>query len=351
MTTVGLPEFLPWQQATAQAWLSDRGRFAHAWLIHGMAGIGKRQFAKAAAASLLCEAPAAGLACGACPACHWVAKGSHPDLRLIRPDAIAQQEGETASEEGQEGAARKTVSKDIRVEQLRALHDWFNTATHRGGWRVAVLYPAEALNLISANALLKVLEEPPEHTLFLVVADAPDRLLPTLVSRCRRLPLPVPERKLALDWLKARQVAQPETWLDARGGAPVHALAFSLETDDVCPAWLRQWVQAVNAEDEPDFMHLAQLLEAQSAEAWLDVLQRFVVDLQFATQGLHARYFPGLSELTRALAQRTDARLVADTAKWLNSQNRLAGHPLNARLFAYKTLHRLGQACRGVAPA
>lgn len=351
MSATGLPVFLPWQRAIGQAWLGDRERFAHAWLIHGMAGIGKRDFAKAAAASLLCESPSAGLACGTCAACHWVAKGSHPDLRLIRPDAVAQQEGEATGEEAQEGAAgaRKTVSKDIRIEQLRALHDWFNTATHRGGWRVAVLYPAEALNMISANALLKVLEEPPEHTLFLIVADAPDRLLPTLVSRCRRLPLPVPDRASALEWLRAQQVARPEAWLDARGGAPMHALAFSRESDDVCPAWLRQWATAVAAEEQPDFMQLAQLLENQPADAWLDALQRFAVDLQFATMGLPGRYFPGLAELTRSLAGRTDARLMADAAKWLGGQNRLAGHPLNARLFAYKVLHRLGQACRGAA--
>ncbi|MCB5363092.1 DNA polymerase III subunit delta' [Pusillimonas sp. CC-YST705] len=347
MSLAGMPEFLPWQRDLAQAWLGDRNRFSHAWLIHGMSGIGKREFAKAAAAALLCEAPQAGLACGACAACHWVAKGSHPDLRLIRPDAVAQQEGETPAEDSQESTRSKSASKDIRVEQLRALHDWFNTATHRGGWRVAVLYPAEALNMISANALLKVLEEPPEHTLFLVVADAPDKLLPTLVSRCRRLPLPVPDRTSALKWLQDRQVAQPEAWLDARGGAPLHALAFSQESDDVCPAWLRQWANAVNAEDEPDYMQLAQLLEAQATQIWLDTLQRFIVDLQFATLNLPVRYFPSLGEVTTALAGRTDARIAADAAKWLNSQSRLAGHPLNARLFAYKTLHRLGQACRG----
>src|SRR3546814_8542999 len=83
----------------------------------------------------------------------------------------------------------------MRVEQLRSLHTWFNTATHRGGWRVAILYPARAMNAITANALLKVLEEPPAHTIFLLVADAPDRLLPTLVSRCRRLPLAAPSKE------------------------------------------------------------------------------------------------------------------------------------------------------------
>jgi len=246
--------FLPWHIPIAQRWLQNRERFAHAWLIHGLAGIGKRHFAKAAAASLLCEAPLQGLACGQCAACTWIAKGTHPDLRLIRPDAVTQQEliekGEKPANEkstnAEEGSARKTtVSKEIRIDQLRALHDWFNTTTHRAGWRVAVLYPAQALNLICANALLKVLEEPPPHTIFLIVADAPDRLLPTLVSRCRRLPLPVPSRQAVLPWLHAQQLTQPQTWLDASGGAPLHALALSKEAQDACPGWLQQWAQAL----------------------------------------------------------------------------------------------------------
>ncbi|MFU2072013.1 DNA polymerase III subunit delta', partial [Bordetella hinzii] len=70
---MSLAEFAPWHLETARAWLGQRERFAHAWLIHGTAGIGKLDFAAAAAASLLCEAPREGLACGACPACAWVA--------------------------------------------------------------------------------------------------------------------------------------------------------------------------------------------------------------------------------------------------------------------------------------
>ncbi|HEY9460225.1 MAG TPA: DNA polymerase III subunit delta', partial [Paralcaligenes sp.] len=178
-----IPLFFPWQRDRASAWLSQRERFAHAWLIHGMAGIGKRQFALAAAASLLCESPRHGLACGRCAACVWVASGNHPDLRRIRPDATAFEEGGPSDEsDSGAGATKKTLSREIRVDQLRGMASWFNTATHRGGWRVAVLYPAQSLNTISANALLKVLEEPPDHTVFLIVADAPDRLLPTLVS-------------------------------------------------------------------------------------------------------------------------------------------------------------------------
>jgi len=375
--------FLPWHLPTARHWLQNRERFAHAWLIHGLAGIGKRHFARAAAASLLCEAPVEGLACGQCAACTWIAKGTHPDLRLIRPDALTQQElieagekpgnerpGAKKSTPAEEGTARKTtVSKEIRIDQLRALHDWFNTTTHRAGWRVAVLYPAQALNLICANALLKVLEEPPPHTIFLIVADAPDRLLPTLVSRCRRLPLPVPSRQAVLPWLHAQHLTQPQTWLDASGGAPLHALALSKEAQDACPGWLQQWAQSVidtarnpvhqnPAHQNPDYLLLAEALEALPASTWLDSLQRFFIDLQFATHGLPPRYFPAIAQLTQALAvngkgDEKDAgkphhqQTLSHAAKWLNQQTRLATHPLNARLFAYKVLQTLGQACRG----
>ena len=82
-------DFLPWQQAPARRWLATRERFAHAWLIHGRPGCGQMEFALAGAASLLCESPRDGLACGACQACRWVAPGNHPDLRRIRPDVAA----------------------------------------------------------------------------------------------------------------------------------------------------------------------------------------------------------------------------------------------------------------------
>src|SRR3546814_16723376 len=134
--------FLPWQQEQATRWLGQRERFAHAWLIHGLPGIGKRQFALAAGASLLCEAPETGYACGHCAACLWLKSGSHPDLRRIRPESLAQEEGAvsaTADDSAPVGAAaKKQPSKENKVEQLRSLHTWFNTATHRGGWRVAI---------------------------------------------------------------------------------------------------------------------------------------------------------------------------------------------------------------------
>ena len=359
---MSVAEFLPWQSDMARQWLANRERFAHAWLIHGLDGIGKVRFAHAAAASLLCETPAHGVACGHCAACTWVAGGNHPDLRLIRPEAVALEEGDQAGAEGQEGAdagpdagspaagspaaTKRAPSKEIRVEQIRGLAPWFNTATHRGGWRVAVLYPAHTLNVIAANALLKVLEEPPPHTVFLLVAHAPDRLLPTLLSRCRRLPLPAPDPAQALQWLQAQQVANPAEWLAAAGGAPLAALRLAQRTDSACPAWLSRLLTPLARGQSPEVGELADMLEKIPPVEWIDTLQRFYVDLMLAAAGAAPRYFPALAQAVAQTAARADAARVGEAARWVTRQRALAGHPLNAKLFAHAALQRVVLSCQ-----
>lgn len=342
-------EFLPWQHDTASAWLEHRERFAHAWLIHGMPGIGKQHFALAAAASLLCETPVKGLACGGCQACQWVMTGNHPDIRRIRPEAVALDEGDVDAASTQSAStAKKAPSREIRVDQLRELNSWFNTATHRGGWRVAVLYPAQALNVISANALLKVLEEPPEHTVFLIVADAPDRLLPTLLSRCRRLPLSVPPIQDSLDWLEHNQVEDAATWLAAASNAPVRAQRMALSGAKACPDWLIDILRvAAIGDPNPDLGTVADQLEKEPADSWIDTLQRLFVDLLLVRSGLGPRYFPSLQPL-QAVAQRASLQHLSETNKWLAEQRAIANHPLSAKLFVHSILQRAIQACQPV---
>lgn len=339
--------FLPWQYDIARNWLGRRERFAHAWLIHGLKGIGKRQFALAAAASLLCESPEQGLACGHCPACHWVAGGNHPDLRQIRPDAVAYEEGAETFQESDDSAAvaKKTPSAEIRVDQLRVLNSWFNTATHRGGWRVAVLYPAHALNIISANALLKLLEEPPEHTVFLLVADAPDRLLPTLLSRCRRLPLAVPREAESVQWLQEQGLKDANQWLAAGGGAPLLAWQLAQTGGSASPPWLVQLLASMAKGQEPDIGGLADLLEKQAPGIWIDTLQRLSVDLLLAAVDAPVRYFPGLGDNVAATAKRASLPNLAELGKWLNHQRALASHPLNAKLLIHSVLQRTVLSC------
>jgi DNA polymerase-3 subunit delta' len=338
--------FLPWQLSQAQAWLQQRQRFAHAWLLYGLGGIGKRTFARAAAASLLCEQPQQGLACGQCPACQWVNAGNHPDLRLVRPEALALEEGDPAAiEEASSSTTKKNPSREIRVEQLRELGNWFNNSTHRGGWRVAVIYPAQAMNHVTANALLKVLEEPPEHTVFLMVCDAPDRLLPTLVSRCRRMAITVPDASQALAWLQEQGVEQAQDWLALAGGAPLLAQTLSAQRGKPCPDWLEQLLHRLG-DGNGTPAELADQLEKEPAVYWLDMLARLACDLSLANAGLPVRYFVSVQPQLARVAVAASAHSLADIGRWLNQQRLVANHPLNAKMFVHTALERFALACR-----
>lgn len=331
-------QYYPWQLDVARKWLSEPARFAHAWLIQGMAGIGKTQFAKAGAAALLCDGSYDGQACGQCQSCLWVRSGNHPDLRLIRPEAIhVIEDPEYVVPSG------KNPSKHIRVEQLRELSSWFTTATHRGGYRVAVIYPAEQLNPISANALLKILEEPPGQTVFLLVTENSDDLLPTIVSRCRRLVMQAPSTDQSVRWLQQQGVQQPNEWLAAVAGAPVAAWNTSQQQPAPYPAWLHDLCQHLLSRSPKAVLQLAPSLEAQAQGEWIDVLQRFYVDLQLKAQGLPPRYYPGLDSMLGDLTQRVPQTVIQQQWKWLIHQRQTVDHPLNIKLLVHTALERIAQ--------
>lgn len=192
---------------------SRRSKLPHSLLFIGQKGLGKFELARRFAASLLCESPTIdGLPCGKCLACNWFEQGNHPDFRLLQPDALGD---EAVVEDG-----KKKPSQQITIDQVRALDEFFNIGTHRGGLRIILVNPTEAMNRNAANSLLKTLEEPAPDTLFLMVSSEPMRLLPTIRSRCQAVPVPVPATKLAQKVLADEGVTQPERWLAMAGGLP-----------------------------------------------------------------------------------------------------------------------------------
>ncbi len=343
--------FFPWQTEKAGEWLSDRARFAHAWLIHGPPGIGKLTFARAAAASLLCEHPVGGIACGKCESCSWIANDAHPDLRLVLPDRLAQeyglQDAAASGTDSGDGAGAKKASGEIRIDQVRQLDALLGVTTHRSGMRVIILFPAENLNTASANYLLKSVEEPAPGTVFLFVSHAPDKVLPTLLSRCRRLGLPTPPTEASLAWLQAQSLSaeQADLWLHASGGAPVGALALSQSSTEPVSYWLGAFAQSLADRIMPDMAEFLAKLEKLQAEEWLGTLQRFFTDLMLFSNGLPLRYFPGLRPFTKVIAEGLSTQKISQTAIWLAQQQRIADHPLNARLFIQSVLQRVCVTC------
>ena len=182
---------LPWlAEPLAQTLATQR---SHALLVHGPTGVGQFEMALALARSWLCETPAgerpAGLACGRCGSCHLVDEHSHPDLRLLVPEAMRAQVGLDADDAASDDDGKKRKpSREIKVEQIRAAINFSELTAGRASLKVLVVYPAEALNTVAANALLKTLEEPPGTLRFVLASAAPQALPATVRSRCQSVP-------------------------------------------------------------------------------------------------------------------------------------------------------------------
>lgn len=324
----------PWQRSAWEQLQLLRTRLPHAILFHGAAGTGKAAFIEAFAQALLCENVLPdGHACGACASCGWFAQYSHPDYRRVRPEALEEEpgsEGEEGDGEGRKAKASKTPSKEIKIEQIRALADFMNISTHRQGLRVVVLYPAEALNVPASNALLKTLEEPPPGTVFLLSSNSLDRLLPTILSRCRKFALPMPDSESALAWLKEQGLADADAWLREQGGAPLAALEQSEtanreEMETLLAILAHPTVESVMKQaDRLSKIALASLVSWQ---------QRWLYDVFSYKLSGHIRYFPRYRNELAALADRVHTARLMQAIRATNERRAVADHPLSPKLF------------------
>jgi DNA polymerase-3 subunit delta' len=324
-------------------------------LLHGARGIGKRHLANAYAQLLLCEAPRDDAPCGACAGCHLFAAGNHPDLRWLMPAIDLQARADDDGEDDAEGAAgadaeepaagggrqKKAPSREIVIDQVRRVGEFLGVSAHRGGRRVVLLAPAEALNAAAANALLKMLEEPPAGAVFLAVTDQLDAVLPTIRSRCVLLRAAAPRHDEALRWLQSQGVDDAEARLAEAGGAPLAVV--SEETLDE----RRRLDPAVK---EALLALLARGPAATAAEAVAAVprdvavgpairlFQRWGWDLLAERAAQRVRYHPGQKRALATLARAVDPPRLADWLAALAEAQAVSEHPLNARLAVEQAL-------------
>ncbi|MBN8508216.1 MAG: DNA polymerase III subunit delta' [Burkholderiales bacterium] len=220
------PELPPWLQPPLQQALArQRG---HALLVQGAEGIGIWPFLQALARAWLCETEGEHRPCGHCAACRLLAGGTHPDLRLLLPEALRANHGLDPGGDGDDGPRqKKKPSRQIRIDEVRAAVDWLVQSSSRGRAKVLVLHPAEAMNLQAASALLKTLEEPPGQGRWLLGTADAARLLPTVRSRCQLIRLPPPAATVGARWLEGQGVGEAAALLAAAGGQPLEAVAMA----------------------------------------------------------------------------------------------------------------------------
>jgi DNA polymerase-3 subunit delta' len=331
---------LPWHAATWPRIAPLWSRGTHAVLLHGMAGIGKKNLALDVAAGLLCERPgAAGQPCRQCASCHWFEAGNHPDARVIVPDALAEfrpasaeveSEGEEAGAEAEGGADKARRRREIVLDQVRGLNDFVSISTHRGGRRVAVVMPAEDLRVEAANRLLKLLEEPPPSSVFLLTTDALDAVLPTIRSRCVLVRVNAPSDAEAAQWLAAQGMADAANALAFHGGGPLAALAQASEEADAARLTLYPLL-----EQGPRLTPGAIAAAIGKDVAWpeaLDVLLRWSYDLHRVARSMSLRYHPSRRSALMALGSRCSIPALHEWSRGLLQARRTATHPLNARM-------------------
>ena len=322
---------MPWlDDAVAATLASTRG---HATLVHAAPGIGAFEFALELARGWLCES-AATKPCGRCGSCHLIDTHVHPDLFLLLPEDQRRSRAWLLADDKAEGdEAKRKPSRQIRVDEVRALIDWSHKTAARGRAKVALLHPAEAINVTAASALLKTLEEPPLGTRLVLTAADPAALLATVLSRCQRVQLPQPPAEVAAAWLTGQGVARPEALLAATCGRPLDALAMSAAGIDAA-AW-RALPRAIAAGQ-------TQALAGWGVPMWLDALHKLCHDALARSVGGVPRYFaaedvPAGASLPALLAW----------SRELSRVTRDADHPWNEALLLDALV---GQGRRALSP-
>ena len=340
-------DILPWHQVALAELLSRRASLPHALLVYGRAGVGKLEFARAIAQSLLCESPENGIACGKCLACGWYREGNHPDFRELFPEALGEDEADGEGESHTDTPAGpeakvKTKSKEIKIEQVRDIAGFMTLTTHRAGFRVLLLHPAETMGPAAANALLKTLEEPPPQTVILLVTDRIGRLMATIKSRCQRLLVPAPSEELALQWLADQKVDDPQSALSQAGGAPLDAITFA---DADYQADRKSFVQILS-DRNADYLAAAQSFEKRELVSILDWLQSWIVDLALSRFTGEVRYHRDQRAAISRIATRMNVPALFRYESQLRQARRSVHHPLNRRLLLEQLLISYSQAIR-----
>jgi len=202
-------ELYPWQEQVWQQFveLKQRQRLPHALLLTGVHGLGKNSFIQRLTKSVLCLSDKTDAACGACHSCQLFEAGSHPDHFEVKPE---------------------DTGKQIKIEQIRQLIDKQQLTPTVSHWKTVVISPAYAMNVNANNSLLKLLEEPQQNTLIVLITSKPDQMPITVKSRCQTLHMETPSFKQAMEWLNQNSEYQQEhvteQILQLAKGAPLAAI-------------------------------------------------------------------------------------------------------------------------------
>ena len=314
-----MSELAPWIEGQGRLLLAQRG---HAWLLQGPSGLGQYELALMLVRGWLCEQPGPQGACGACPSCHAIDVRTHADLCVLMPETVMLELGWPLDEKSQSDIDEKKrkPSREIRIEAMRDAIEFAQRTSGRGRGKAVLIHPAERMNHVTANALLKTLEEPPGDVRFVLASEAAHQLLPTIRSRCQTHVMSWPRNDEALAWMRQQGISESDAHvlLRAAGGRPQDALSYGGSGRD--PASWRRLPRAMREGD-------AGLVADWSPAQLIDALHKLCHDLLARTVGAAPRYFDPVD-----LPPPPQARMLSAWQRELALESRGAEHPYNTGL-------------------
>jgi DNA polymerase-3 subunit delta' len=309
----------PWIDEQLRALLAQRG---HAWLLQGPSGLGQYELALRLAQAWLCDRPGAGGACGECGSCHQADVRAHTDLFVLMPETVLLALGWPLDEKAQDeiDAKKRKPSREIRVEAMRDAVEFSQRTSGRGRGKAVLVYPAERMNNVTANTLLKTLEEPPGDVRFVLATEAAHLLLPTIRSRCLGHAMRWPDEAAALAWLAQHGLdgQGAAALLRAAGGRPEGALRLREAGLDA-----RTWAALPQAWRRGDAAAVSGWAPALVVES----MQKLCHDLLARQAGAQPRFFDG-ADLPAVRSSGPLHHWARDLAR----SARTAEHPFNAGL-------------------
>ena len=345
----------PWLQSQLESLLQQRG---HAWLLNGPSGLGQFELSLALARAWLCDNPSPQGACGVCGSCHAVDVHTHADLNVLMPETLSLELGWPLDQKTQDDldSKKRKPSKEIKVDAIRQAVSFTQFTRSRGTTKVVLIFPAERMNGITANALLKTLEEPPGAVKFILATESVHQLLPTIRSRCLGHTMHWPDFGDAIKWLQDRciylqnegdskksakpvDLADLKTLLIAAGGRPLSVLAWI--QNNSASQLSQNWLALPKAMARGDVSALADWAPAQA----VDALQKLCHDVWAVRVGAEPRFFT-IAALAESMTIKTGLFALATWSKELTATARTVEHPYNAGLMLESLASRAQIALR-----
>lgn len=309
----------PWLASQLRHLLQQRG---HAWLLQGPSGLGQYSLALELVRAWLCETPTPDGACGRCGSCHAIDVRTQADLFVLMPETDMLELGWPLGEKAQADIddKKRKPSKEIRIDAMRDAIEFAQRTSGRGRGKAVLVYPAERMNHVTANALLKTLEEPPGDVRFVLASEAAHQLLPTIRSRCLGHTMDWPKEAEAAAWLTQQGVPAPDVaaLLRAAGGRPEDALAYSRAGVDA-----KHWAALPKAVARGDVGAVADWSPARV----VDGLLKLCHDLMAVRAGAAPRFFSSAD-----LPQPPPFDALATWSRDLARTFRTVEHPYNTGL-------------------